>query len=157
MKKQLIITIIFLLQSFPLWSEENLKNNFVDKGLFCFNQKEDEKRDVVGLWFLKDNLYETHSLRNIEDVKFIREFEIDSTIFTIYGYSVSTDKINLYIKNIEIFGTIDRYNAEYYNKRDKILRKCEFYKDRDLLLDQLSDLVEKRKTKFQNKQLERLF
>ena len=43
------------------------------------------------------------------------------------------------------------------NDRDEILRKCEFYKNRDLMLNQLWNLVEKRKVEFQNKLKKRKF
>lgn len=157
MKKLLLALLFLFFHSSQIFSEEKWKNDFINKGLFCFNKKEDGKRDAVGLWFLKDNIYETHSVKNIEDFKYMREFVIDTTIFYPYGYSVSNDTINLYIKNVGIFGTINRYNAEYYNDRDEILRKCEFYKNRDLMLNQLWNLVEKRKVEFQNKLKKRKF
>lgn len=140
--KKIVISFLCIFISFKSFSNEML-----GKGLFCYKLENNKKSNVIGLWFIDKNSYEEHTPYSAhENFKYENNFYINSKKFEQIPYSVNDEKINLYS------GKIDRYKGVYTNDRDKTLLDCNLVTSRDFLLEQVWEIVEKKRKSFEIKQ-----
>lgn len=132
MKKKLIIIIIFLLQSFPSFS-----NEFEGKGIICYSKIDSEMRDIVGIFFDKNNYYFRYELKNYELYTDLSEFD---------GIDVySSKEHNLKYKVTDDFiithkDKINRYTSENI-VNDKKINNCDLSKGSGVMSQRKEALI----------------
>ena len=133
MKKLILITIILLLQSFPSYS-----NEFEGKGLICFYENDNEKKNIVGIFFLKNNYYFRYELKNFEFYTDLSEFD------EIPSYSSKEHNVKYKVTDEFIITHIDkinRYTSENIVKDKKIHNICHLQKSSGLTSQRKDALI----------------
>jgi hypothetical protein len=159
MKKLILITVIFLLQSFSSYAEIR------SKGIICYNLDDKNKKDVIALLLNLDiKTYIRYAIKNLEDFEDLSEFGVLDEY-----YSYQNQSSDEYLMNEKYILThidkINRFNGTTENNSGKIVHSyCDlvifkengisYYKQFQKIL---LNILEDRKKKFEEKITTRKF
>ena len=73
--KIILFTIIIFIQSLPTFSVDALDNGLENNGIICYNLEKNVKKDVIGIFFLRDKSYKRFTIKNFDEFYDIKEFE----------------------------------------------------------------------------------